>query len=51
MQQLIHLLIWTPPFNLTPFKSLPNCKDFPRSANEVRLRLAFRVYYSRSEPD
>jgi len=26
--------IWTPPFNLAPFKSLTNCKDFPRSLNE-----------------
>jgi len=23
--------IRTPPFNLAPFKSLTNCKDFPRS--------------------
>ena len=30
MQQLIPLSIWTP-LNLAPFKSLTNCKDFPRS--------------------
>jgi len=36
--------IWTPPFNLAPFKSLTNCKDFPRSLNGESGRASPFVY-------
>jgi len=36
--------IWTPPFNLVRFKSLTNCKDFPRSLNEGLGRASHLVY-------
>jgi len=36
--------VWTPPFNLAPFKSLTNCKDFPRSLNGESGRASHLVY-------
>jgi len=36
--------IWTPPFNLAPFKSLTNFKDFPRSLNGESGRASHLMY-------
>jgi len=35
---------WTPPFNLTSFKSLTSCKDFMRSLNGESGRASPLVY-------
>jgi len=36
--------IWTPPFNLAPFKSLANYKNFTRSSNWESGRASHLVY-------
>ena len=37
-------LIWTSPFNIAPFNSITNCKDFPRSFNGESGRDSHLVY-------
>jgi len=44
MHQLFLYSIWTPPFNLTPFKSSNNCKYFPRFLNGESGRSSHLVY-------
>ena len=36
--------IWTSPFNLAPFTSLTNCKDFPRFFDLESCRASHLVY-------